>query len=299
MTRQENDYQGWRFLYSRRWLGYYAMLLIFAIGCVLLSNWQFSRREEARAEIARIATNYDREPQPLTKIVTDHERFDEDAQKWLPVYATGHYTGEAVLVRNRPGASGTGSDLLQAFQITNGPVIFVDRGWIDYGAGDSAGDAAALDSELAKQPLAKTDTEVTVTVRLRASEPIVAGRESTKHTAGSIHVPELKKLAGLKDSTELITASYGMLISEDPEMPHGELPKKPEKDEGPHLSYALQWVVFIAIAGGGVGYAARQEFRNFNRGSAQVKRMDEKRAARKARRKASDAELEDAWLDAN
>lgn len=51
MTRQENDYQGWRFLYSRRWLGYYAMLLIFAIGCVLLSNWQFSRREEARAEI--------------------------------------------------------------------------------------------------------------------------------------------------------------------------------------------------------------------------------------------------------
>ena len=45
---------GWAFLRSRRWLGYFALLIVFSIACVLLGDWQFARRAEARAAGERI-----------------------------------------------------------------------------------------------------------------------------------------------------------------------------------------------------------------------------------------------------
>ena len=39
---------GWSFLRSRRWLGYFALFIVFSIACVWLGNWQFERRAEAR-----------------------------------------------------------------------------------------------------------------------------------------------------------------------------------------------------------------------------------------------------------
>ena len=42
---------GWGFALSRRWLGYLALVVVFAIACTLLSLWQIARRDEARADI--------------------------------------------------------------------------------------------------------------------------------------------------------------------------------------------------------------------------------------------------------
>ena len=39
----------WRFVLNRRWAGYLAVAVVFAIACVLLSHWQFARRDEALA----------------------------------------------------------------------------------------------------------------------------------------------------------------------------------------------------------------------------------------------------------
>ena len=43
---------GWRILLSRRWLGYLAFAVAFAIACAFLSSWQLSRGKEAVAESA-------------------------------------------------------------------------------------------------------------------------------------------------------------------------------------------------------------------------------------------------------
>ena len=124
------EYTGWSFLYSPRWLGYYAMLIVFAIACVLLANWQFDRRDQARAEIARITNNYDRDAVPLRELAPDGTQFDEDTMKWHPVTLSGEYIGDWVLIRNRPGSGGVGSDLAQGFRTTDGDVLFVNRGWV-------------------------------------------------------------------------------------------------------------------------------------------------------------------------
>ncbi|WP_243854497.1 SURF1 family protein [Canibacter zhoujuaniae] len=299
MNREQNKYVGWRFLYSPRWIGYYAMLVIFAVACVLLSDWQFNRREEARAEIARIVNNYDAPAKNLSEVLRPGDSFDTDDMKWLPVTVTGEFVGEPLLARNRPGAGGSGSDVVRAFQATDGTVIFVDLGWVDYSLdGDTAADFAALPTP----PTGKTHD---LTIRLRASEPQIKDRVSTTETVGTLNVSDMLEVANRKgpaiSEQQLITAAYGMFIAAQPTVEHGALPDKPALDEGPHLSYALQWIVFIAIAGSGVWYAARQEFKNFNRGSARVKQMEEKaqakQRAREAKRGKSDADIEDELLD--
>ncbi len=279
---------GWTFLRSRRWIGYFALFVVFSIACVYLGNWQFDRRAEARAEIDRIDRNYDAPAVDLRDALPGLDGFDEDEQKWLSVTMTGSYLGEAVLARNRPGPSGVGANIIDAFLTRDGRVFFVDRGWILANGTD-------IDDALAELP-SRPEGEVTVVSRLRASEPEIAGRSAAGLSVASINLTEISEVLELDG--EVITGAYGMLVSETPSGEHGVLPPRPERDEGPHLSYALQWYVFILIAGIGVTYAARQEYKNLNAGSAEVRASDARRAERRRRRGMSDADEEDALLDA-
>ncbi len=280
----ESGAVGWSFLRSRRWLGYYAMLLVFAIACVWLGNWQFDRRAQAQAEIARIDKNYDAAAVPLAEALPNPAEFDEDQLKWQTVEATGEYSDEQFLVRNRPGPSGSGSNLISALRLADGSLFFVDRGWVPIDGADAAG------IDLPVPP----EGEVTVLARLRAGEPEIAGRSSSGNSVASINLGELSRLSG---ADAAYTGAFGQLVSETPAGATGVLPSRPERDEGPHLSYALQWYVFIIIAGIGVAYAARQEYRTLNAGDASVRREDARRAERHRRRGPSDAEIEDALID--
>lgn len=280
---------GWSFLRSSRWIGYFAMLAIFSIACVFLGNWQFDRRAEARAEIDRIDANYDAPATPLAEELPNPAAFDEDAQKWRTVEAVGEYVGDPYLARNRPGREGVGSNLIQALHTEDGRVFFVDRGWvpIDGHEAETGGIAA---EELPEPP----SGEVRVEARLRASEPSIPGRTSAGRTVASIELPELARLTDTEG--EAYTGAYGMLVTETPAGEHGVLPQKPERDEGPHLSYALQWYVFIGIACIGVAYAARREYRGLNPDSNAVREQDRRSAERRRRRGPSDAEEEDALI---
>lgn len=286
---EQAEQPGWSFLRSRRWMGYYAMLLIFAIACVWLGNWQFERRAEARAEIDRIDANYGAEAVPLAEELPDPSAFNEDDQKWRTVVATGRYVGEPVLARNRPGPAGVGSDLIQAFETSDGTIFYVDRGWVAVDGGMA--ESADFDPD---QLPAAPEGDVTVETRLRAAENAVDGRTSTVRTVASIDLPAIVEITGLTSETYM--GAYGMLVTESPASEHGILPAKPERDEGPHLSYAVQWYIFILIAGIGVAYAAKREFRTLNAGSEAVLEQDRREEKRKRKRGLSDADVEDALL---
>lgn len=280
---------GWSFLRSSRWIGYFAMLVIFSIACVFLGNWQFERRAEARAEIDRIDANYDAPAVPLADELPDPAAFDENVQKWRTVEAVGEYVGDPYLARNRPGREGVGSNVIQALRTDDGRVFFVDRGWVPID-GHEAETGGIAPEELPEPP----SGEVRVEARLRASEPVIPGRTSAGRTVASIELPELARLTGTEG--EAYTGAYGMLVTETPAGEHGVLPAKPERDEGPHLSYALQWYVFIVIACIGVAYAARREYRGLNPDSSAVREQDRRSAERRRRRGPSDAEEEDALI---
>lgn len=277
---------GWSFLRSKRWFGYYALIVVFAIACVLLGNWQFDRRAEAQAEIARIDRNYDAPPVPIAEALPDFTSYDLDRNKWQQVQVRGEYVDEPYLVRNRPSQEGVGSLLVHPFQLESGAILMVDRGWVS---------ARSMEDVTEALPLPASGP-VEIVVRLREGEEPVPGREDIGRALGSLH------LEALDDAYDapVYTGAYGQIVLENPAGETGLLPDRPERDEGPHLSYALQWYVFILIALGGAWYAARLEYRALNPNITDAKAQEAKNRATSKRkpRRLSDAEEEDAFLDA-
>jgi len=276
----------WRFAFSRRWFGYLAMAIVFAIGCVLLSNWQFDRRAEAEVEINRITINYAKDAEPLSSVLTDLDTFDSD-DKWTPVTVTGHYlTDDQLLVRNRPYSGSPGFEVLTPLQLADGTVFIVDRGWVP------SGDKQDYPDTVPDAP----SGEVTVVARLKAGEPELPGRSAPAGQIPTIELGDIAETIGLPT----YTAAYGLMASEDPAPASRPLPAiKPELDEGPHLSYAVQWIIFALFGFGGLAYALRQEFRAINADDPEEMERAEARRVKDSKRARSDAEIEDALIDSD
>jgi len=235
----------WRFLASPRWAGYLALVIVFAIACSALGTWQLNRRAEALAEVARIDANYDAEPVPLAEALPEPDGFDVD-QRWQVVAATGEYLpSEEVVVRNRPLGGSTGFEVITPFRLPDGTVFMVDRGWIPQ-------DSDGRPSEAAPPPAG----EVEITARLKAGEGRIAGRTSSGAELATI---DLDELADRVDAPAY-TGAYGILIQSGATAsePPVALPR-PVRDEGPHLSYALQWFVFALLAFIALAWFANQE----------------------------------------
>ncbi|MFD1713530.1 SURF1 family protein [Amnibacterium flavum] len=274
--------RNWRFVLSKRWFGYLAFAVAFAIACVFLSNWQLSRRAEKVAEIDRVTGNYDATPVPLDDLIPTLTSYSED-DEWHPVTMTGVYEDE-LLVRNRPLNGKAGFEVLAPLRLDDGSVFVVDRGWVP--AGNTTEDEMDV-------PTAPTG-EVTVVARLKAAEPALPGGTSDEGVLASIQPTEVAKIVG----GDVYSATYGLVVSESPavaEMPVASV--KPEPDEGPHLSYAFQWLVFAIIGFAGLGVAIRQEYRYRNAEDP----AEQERAARRERKRAAkrtDSDEEDELIDA-
>lgn len=277
--------KGWRFAFSRRWLGYLAAAVIFAIACAGLASWQLARRDEALQEIHRVDTNWNSSPKPVATVLPTLTAFDEN-DKWLPVTMTGRYLiDEQVLARGRPLDGNPGFEVLVPLQLDDGQVFIVDRGWLPAGSEQDAPDTV---------PAAPTG-EVTVVARLKASEPTVLGRSAPAGQIATIHLPDIAQRVG----EPTYTGAYGILDSETPAAAtRPTAVEKPIPDEGPHLSYAFQWVVFALMGFFGLGWAIRQEYRIRNSDDPEERKRAEERRRKAAAKPRSDAEVEDELLDA-
>lgn len=274
----------WRFAFSRRWLGYLALVVAFAIACVFLSLWQLARRDEARAEITRVEENWDAAPVAVDALLPQLDAFTAD-DKYRSVELSGVYeTDDQLLVRGRPLNSQAGFQVLVPLRLDDGTVFFVDRGWVP-AANDHDGPAGVP---------APPPGEVNVIVRLKASEATIPGRSAPEGQVATITLPAI---AEQLDVTAY-TGAYGLLVTEDPaptSRPVAAL--KPQPDEGPHLSYAFQWIVFGVMAFIALGWAVRHEYRLRNEDDPAVQRGEARRRAARQARGPSDADIEDALLD--
>jgi cytochrome oxidase assembly protein ShyY1 len=265
----------WRFLASPRWAGYLALVVVFAIACSALGTWQFNRRAEALAEVARIDANYDADPMPVAEALPDPESFDID-QRWQVVTLSGEYLhDEEVVVRNRPGAGSSGFEVLTPMRIPQ----------------DSEGRPS-------EAPLAP-EGQVEVTARLKAGEQTIAGRTSSGAEFATIDLDELAERVG----EPAYTGAYGILVQSgaDASEPPLALPR-PVRDEGPHLSYALQWFVFALMGFVALGWFANQERKLLATEGAERSGTLRRPAAEPKRppkppRGRSDADVEDEILD--
>lgn len=261
-----------RLLVTRRWLGYLALVLVFAVVCCCLGIWQWNRREEALAAIDRLESNYDRTPVALADALEDTDDYALD-QQWTPVEVTGTYlVDEQLLLRGRVRDTSVGFDVVVPFLTTDGTILYVDRGWLP------PGDAP---DEPESDPATPTG-EVTIVARLRGDEGAIAGRGAPEGQIASVDLTELAS-----DHDEPVhTGAYGLLATEDGEEPSDvALAQRPVLDEGPHLSYCLQWFVFALLGFVALLWALRKEHRG-----------DEEPRPKRSKVR-TDAEIEDEILD--
>ncbi|WP_020077547.1 SURF1 family protein [Cryocola sp. 340MFSha3.1] len=285
MTGSTTD--GWRFAFSRRWLGYLAFAIVFAIACGFLSNWQLARSKEAAAANALVTANFDQSPVPLADELPTLGAYSPK-QEWKRVTVTGTYERDKqLLVRNRPFNGSPGFEVLTPLRTADGSLFIVDRGWVPTGNTTDSPDHV---------PAAPAGT-VTVVARLKASEPAIAGRTATGDQVGTIQLSVVKEKLG---GADVYTGAYGLLASEDPApatAPTPTVTSPPTQDEGLHWSYMIQWIIFALIGFFGLGYALVTEYRKRNSDDPAER---ERAAARERRRRAkrTDADVEDELLDA-
>lgn len=262
-----------------RWAVYVLIAIGFAVACAFLSNWQFERNETRSEQIALVEQNYDADPVPLSDLIGDDGVLDPGDQ-WHPVILRGEYLADQqILVRNRPHGGTSAFEVLVPFRDVDGRVFIVDRGWVPPGDGDSPDSVPAPPTG-----------EVEATVRLRPGEQLPAsGRGAPDGQVPTINLPSIDELV----DGDVITGAYGQLISEEPAGTSLGGFDSPTDDPGPHLSYAIQWILFALMGFVFIGYIIRTEI---------VKHREDVEGiaapVKKSRRRDQDADVEDELLDA-
>ena len=262
----------WRLAVTPRWWGILGFTVVFAVACVGLGQWQFDRRSQAQAAIALLDANYDQPATDLASVLDTPAEFDV-SEKWRNVRINGEYlSSDIIYVRTRSGPGGIGFEQLAPLQTPNGTVFIVNRGWVPANADNSAP---------AETPAVPSGA-VELTARLVPGEKEIAGRDAPEGQIATINLVSL----GDRLDAEVYLGWYGRVASEYPAVPAGAPWEKPVLDEGPHLSYALQWYVFALMGFYGYGWALRKEARG------------DVATEPKVRARRSDEDIEDAALDA-
>jgi len=282
-----------------RWAIYIALAVVFAIACAFLSHWQFTRNEERSHQLALVAQNYDADPVPLAEAIPAGGELDPQ-DEWRPVTLTGEYLADdQLLARNRPHGGTSAFEVLVPFRLDDGRVLLVDRGWVPPGDDQPEPDAVP----------APPSGEATVVVRLRPGEALPSsGRSAPEGQVPTINLDLVADTISSDAGTALERSAYGVMVTEDPApatVPNAL--ESPSDDPGPHLSYAIQWIMFAIMGFVFIGYVIRTE-RKHRREDAEDA-DDELGPAAPAdaapagppasrRRRDRDAEDEDALIDA-
>jgi len=254
-----------------RWLGYFALAVVFAIITSLFGLWQWDRRTEAVTEIDRVESNFDQEPVSWNELMGPSQEWSDDL-RWRSVVVEGEYRADyTTLVRTRPRIGQVGFEVLVPFTTVGGDVIVVNRGWVPTGANEDSPDLI---------PPAPSGV-VSVVGKLFPGEPEIPGRAAPSGQVATIHLPTLASETGLA----IDQRAYLALVSENPgASPTPLLIDRPVADEGPHLSYTFQWFLFGILGFIAWGYLLREDYRGDSAGSTKRSRL-------------SDQDEEDALLD--
>lgn len=224
-----------RFLLGPRWLLSHLLVVLLVVTMVNLGLWQLRRLDDKRDRNDLIEARSDEPVTPVGDLLDPGD--DEaavDGVRYRSVTAVGRYDDAAtVVVRNRTQDGAAGAWLVTPLVLAGGERVGVMRGFVGIQPDGSVVDAPAPEGE------------VTVT-------GAVVDPEQLDGTAP-------RDLAPLLVSADGILPALVRLEQSDPPEPNAGAAGAPAPDaivpvppaelgEGPHLSYAVQWFIFSAIA---------------------------------------------------
>jgi cytochrome oxidase assembly protein ShyY1 len=236
------------FLLRPGWIALALVVIAFTYLCfTVLAPWQLGKHNRTSRENRQIEYSLNTAPVPLKTLLPQQNSSAPDAQ-WRRVTATGHYLADVqVLARLRVVESNPAFEVLVPFVVDDGPTVLVDRGYVRPEPGSHV-------PAIPRPP----EQPVTVTARLRDSEPIAQGKDPfSRDGFAQVYSINTEQVAALTKVP--LTGSYLQLVEDQP----GGLGVVgvPHLDAGPFLSYGIQWISFGIVAPIGLGYFAYSEIR--------------------------------------
>lgn len=211
------------------------LVLVLVVVMVNLGFWQLDRLDQRRDRNDLIRERQDQPAVAVEELLAPDDGPDAvDEVRFRGVFATGTYDeDETVVVRNRTQDGTPGAWVLTPLVLETGDEVGVVRGF--------TGLRSDGDVDVPPAPGEEPDGEVTVT-------GAVVSPAGLDGTASSDVAPLLDRggtlpVLVMAESSEPPEEALGTTLHPVP---------LPDLEEGPHLSYAVQWFIFSAIAA--VGY---------------------------------------------
>lgn len=210
------------------------MVLLAAV-FVRLGFWQLDRLQERRTENGVNGLRLGAEPEPLETLLVSG-RDDLESLRYRRVILAGVYdTSEEILIRSQVELGQAGFHVITPFVLESGDAVLVNRGWVPITMDQPPVDAAPISGNV----------EIEGWVHLTETRPPLGPEEPAGHLDVFNRV-DIERIG--EQISEPLTPVYVVAVGErGPDLPIPvDLPDF--TDEGPHLSYAIQWFAFAAIA---------------------------------------------------
>ncbi len=233
----------YRFLLRPKWIAFHLLCLLGVVLMVNFSIWQFGRLSERREFNSEV-----RQRSALETVnILELDLSDPRAMQWRTAGAIGTYDpSEQVLILNRSQNGVAGLNIVTPLILDDGRAILVNRGFIG----------------LSETP----PSAPSGTVRVLGTMQITEQRTSGQATQASGEQSEFFRLdialLGEQIDYDLLPVALVAIASEPSESPTLAPINPPELSQGPHLSYAIQWLIFSAAVIVGWVLAIRKSLTN-------------------------------------
>lgn len=226
----------YRFVLRPKWIAFHALVLLLVVVMVNLAFWQLHRLQDKREFNDEVRTRTAMAVVPFDEVVTDEIATLDDAEQveWRPVELEGTYLAdEQVVVVNRAQQGVVGQNVVTPMKVADGTVVLVNRGFVP------------STDEVPAPP----EGVVQVIGRVRATQQRGFGglTDPAEGELAEVQRIDIERLA--QQLPPPVAPVYIDLLSSQPTTADAPIPlPDPELDEGPHLSYMIQWFVFSICA---------------------------------------------------
>ncbi len=236
---------GARLLLQPGWLSIIVLAIIFAALCFsVLAPWQFGRNEERQMQNSQIRAAGAAAPVDALTVLSIGTEPSTEAI-WRTVSATGTFRESGqVQVRLRQEEGVAANEVLVPFDLTTGEVLLVDRGYI-----------TQIQLQAGETPPALPREQITISGRVQQDQPDPANR-APQLTGNQLSYTGIDPAQILPNEPNVLSGFIQLTETSPGVMsPIG----MPQIEDGPFLSYALQWITFGAIALLAIGFFAYRE----------------------------------------
>jgi cytochrome oxidase assembly protein ShyY1 len=213
-------------LIKPRWIALTLFLLILIYLFIRLSNWQFDRYDQRvlRNESTNVALS-------LAPKKIDSVSQMSDLKQWEKIELTGSYlSDQSKLVRKQYLENNLGFWVRSPFKIQNGENILVNRGWIPIGSSASSNQSI---------PLAPVGTVNLEGYLQPFTESITQPTDLPLNQVNTIDYKYFE--------SAIANNFYVQLANSSPMDNQVAIIPLPELSNGPHFSYAIQWILFALL----------------------------------------------------